>query len=51
MIAELSQEIGRKEVSVSPRMKGLVEERSIRDSGESRKNPSSKQEEIVWILV
>src|ERR1700690_4239361 len=50
-IAELSQFIQRKEVSVSPRMKGLVEERRIRDSGERRKNPGSKCDAIVWILA
>ena len=50
-IAELAQLSGRKEVSISPRMKGLVEERRIKDSGERRKNAGSRCEAIVWVLA
>ncbi len=50
-IAQLAKVLERKEVSVSPRMKQLVESRMIRDSGRRRVNEGSRTEAIVWEAV
>ena len=49
-IAELASATGRKEVSISPRMKGLVAARLVRDSGVRRKNEGGNMA-IVWEAV
>lgn len=47
-IAEIAMVTERKEVSVSPRMTGMVAEELIEDSGVRRKNRDSRVEAIVW---